>query len=299
MPPAGMARFAEAEKEKLRREGVFTVFLDGRRYFVAVMEITKGKTSARQLFFFEDFGLLFLPVSEYLLEECHKLLLEGENHFSDAMEGKASSTGLLNYCKRLSVRTRRFREQRTAYLRLLATRTRKKGESAVCSLSGFFSFFIPAIQEAGFSAAASFCDDAGIRLHHDTLAEILLHLFQFISLYEGEKEVRLQGESVNGRCRLTVSFLDREGLFGLFGKYLLKENKKQTAPRFAAFSPLFSAAELCDAEGLSFSLEKKGEECRVTICLPLAEHLPERFLSAKTVEDPETIIAMVKEFFGS
>ena len=297
LPPAGMKRFAEEEREKIGREGVFAAHLDGRRYFVAVMKIKKGRTMARQLFFFEDFGLLFLPVSEYLLEECNKLFSEGEKHFKVAEE-TVSPTALLAYCKRLSLRTRRFREQRMAYLRLAAARNRKKGESTVCSLSGFFSFFSPAIQEAGFDATVSFDGEMGIFLHHDTLAEILLHLFQFVSLYEGEKEVRLQGGSDHGACRLTVSFSDREELFDLFGNYLLNENKKRSAPRFAAFSPLFSAALLSDAEGLGFSLEKSGGDCRVTLRLPLAEHIPERFLSAKDTVNLEAVIAKVKEFFG-
>lgn len=297
LPPTGMMRFAEEEREKISHEGIFAALLDGRRYFVAVMEIMKGKKSARQLFFFEDFGLLFLPVSEYLLEECNKLLSEGESYFTDAVNENASSAGLVSYCKRLSVRTRKFRQQRTAYLRMLAIRKRKKGESAVCNLMGFFSFFLPAIKEAGFSATASFDDDAGIQLHHDILTEILLHLFQFISLYEGEKEVRLKGKIKNGVYCLTLSFFDREGLFRLFGKYLLNENKKRTAPRFAAFSPLFSVAELCDEEKLDFALEKNGEDCRLTLCLPLAEYVPEQFLSAKTSERLESIIAKVKAFF--
>ena len=298
LPPTGMARFAEKEKEKVCREGIFTAFLDGRRYSVAVMKITRGKASARQLIFFEDFGLLFLPVSEYLLEECNKLLSEGEKYFSFPTEENVSSAALLSYCKRLSLRTRRFREERTAYLRMRAARSRTKAASAVCNLSGFFSFFTSAIKEAGFSTELSLDGEAGIRLHHDTLAEILLHLFQFISLYEGEKEVRVQGAAENGAYRLSIRFSDREELFKLFGNYLLKENKKQSAPRFAAFSPLFSAALLSEAEGLCFSLEKKAEDCLVTLHLPLAENIPERFLSAKDAKNMETIIALIHEFFG-
>ncbi len=297
LPPAGMARFAEEERERVSREGFFTAFLDGRRYFVAVMEITKGKSLARQLFFFEDFGLLFLPVSEYLLEECNKLLLEGESRFSVDTEETASPSALLSYCKRLSLRTRRFREQRMAYLRMRAVRSRTKGKTAVFGLSDFFSFFAPAIKEAGFSAELSLDGEVGIKLHYETLAEILLHLLQFVSLYEGAKEVRLQGRSENGVCLFTVSFSDREKLFELFGKYLVKESKKHSAPRFAAFSPLFSAALLSDTYGLDFSLEKKGEDCRITLRLPLAANIPERFLSAKDSENLAMLIAKVKEFF--
>ncbi len=298
LPPTGMMRFFVQEKEKVSKEGIFSAVLDLRRYFIAVIAKRYGKSELRHIFFFEDFGLIGLPVSEYLLEECHKLLKEGEEKILACAEKEHSSSTLVSYCKRLSVRTRRFREERAAYFRMRAARNRNPMEEATCSLSGFFSFFSPALKEAGFSTTLSLDHDLKIMIHPDFLAEILLNSLQFVSLFEGERNVELQGEKEEKTCCLTLRFFDREELFELFGKYLLKENKKNSASRFAAFSPLFAAALLCDGEGFDFSLEKKGEMCQITLRVPLAEHVQESFLSAKDKEYSRILSDMVKEFFG-
>lgn len=298
LPLAGMERFFEEEKEKLGGETFFSAFLDERRYFIAVTEKKNAKGFFRYVFFFEDFGRLCLPVADYLLEQSSKIFQEGEEKFTPLSDEEKGPAVFLSYCKRLSLRTRRFREESLAYLRMSAAQMRRREDGHVCNLSGFFSFLTQVMKEVGFTVDASVSRPVSAKIHPDVLAEIFLNLFQFITLFEGEREAAVRGEVVENECRLTVGFPDRENLFELFGSYLKKENKKKSTPRFAAFSPLFAAALLCDSEGLGLSVERCGETCFVTVRLSLTEEAAERFLSADEADVLRGLSAKVREFFS-
>lgn len=299
LPPlSGMKEFISEKREMLSEGGFFFASLNGRRYCVFS---SHEETPCRRVFFFEEFARLFHPVADELLERGEALFRDYEERLLSDGIAEERGGARASYLKRLSLRSRRFREEQRAYLRLVKATRRRKGEKEAWDLGDFFDEFGRVMVGLGFAVESSLPPETVIKFHWDTLSEILLNLLSFAALYEGERTIGIQGEKREDRLILRVLFFDREDLFRRFGNFLQDEEKrahtKKSLSRFMPFSSLFTAALICEGEGLLFSVDRVKENCRITLSLPVTEDKAVRFLSALDPETRRRLVQKAKEFF--
>ena len=291
-PPSRLGRFLAREWNGAKEKAIFTATLEGTSYFVGLT-----RWEERTVFSFLETPLPLHPVfSRALLERARELLPDFDRAAARLLDEGSGGRKDPERLDRLSARIRRLREEEGAYLRLMRLSERSWDSPVSIGLFGFFRSLTAAMQKARVTLFVTCPSSAVSWVSPSVLGFVMVNLFHFITLFEGEDKIRVLVEAGEKESVIDLYFPDREGLFSLYGT-LTGERGEEYFPQALAFAPLFCAMAVCRDSGLVLRLLKRGDEGVLRLTLPAAPHMPEVFLGAKGAEIEVEMERWIREIF--